>query len=216
MPDIFDEVEEDLRAERARKLAQRWGGVALGVALLALGATGGWQAWTWHQSRQAATAAETYLTLHRATEREGADLAGAGSGFASLGRDAPEGYRILARLRAAALKAETGDLPGALALWNEVAADQAADVIYRDLATLLAVTHALDSGDPAQLTARLAPLVAEGNPWRASAREAQALLAIRRGAPDEARRILEALVSDTAAPSGVRERAQRVAAGLRS
>jgi hypothetical protein len=216
VPDIFDEVEEDLRAERARKLAQRWGGVALGVALLALGATGGWQAWTWHQSRQAATAAETYLTLHRATEREGADLAGAGSGFASLGRDAPEGYRILARLRAAALKAETGDLPGALALWNEVAADQAADVIYRDLATLLAVTHALDSGDPAQLTARLAPLVAEGNPWRASAREAQALLAIRRGAPDEARRILEALVSDTAAPSGVRERAQRVAAGLRS
>ena len=216
MPDIFDEVEEDLRAERARKLAQRWGGVALGVALLALGATGGWQAWTWHQSRQAATAAETYLTLHRATEREGADLAGAGSGFATLGRDAPEGYRILARLRAAALKAETGDLPGALALWNEVAADQGADVIYRDLATLLAVTHALDSGDPAQLTARLAPLVAEGNPWRASAREAQALLAIRRGAPDEARRILEALVSDTAAPSGVRERAQRVAAGLRS
>jgi hypothetical protein len=78
------------------------------------------------------------------------------------------------------------------------------------------VTHALDSGDPAQLAARLAPLVAEGNPWRASAREAQALLAIRRGAPDEARRILEALVSDTAAPTGVRERAQRVASGLRS
>lgn len=216
MPDIFDEVEEDLRAERARKLAQRWGGVALGVALLALGATGGWQAWQWNQGRQAAAAAETYLSLHRATERDGADLAGAGSGFATLGRDAPEGYRILARLRAAALKAETGDLPGALALWNEVAADQAADAIYRDLATLLSVTHALDSGDPAQLAARLAPLTAEGNPWRASAREAQALLAIRRGAPEEARRILEALVTDTAAPPGVRERAQRVAAGLRS
>lgn len=216
MPDIFDEVEEDLRAERARKLAQRWGGVALGVALLALGATGGWQAWQWNQGRQAAAAAETYLSLHRATERDGADLAGAGSGFATLGRDAPEGYRILARLRAAALKAETGDLPGALALWNEVAGDQSADAIYRDLATLLSVTHALDSGDPALLAARLAPLTAEGNPWRASAREAQALLAIRRGAPEEARRILEALVTDTAAPPGVRERAQRVAAGLRS
>lgn len=216
MPDIFDEVEEDLRAERTRKLAQRWGGLALGVVLLAVGATGGWQAWQWQQARQAATAAETYLTLHRATEREGTDLANAGNGFAALGRDAPEGYRILARLRAAALKAETGDLPAALALWNEVAADQAADAIYRDLATLLSVTHALDSGDPAQLAARLAPLLAEGNPWRSSAREAQALLAIRRGAPEEARRILEALVADTASPPGVRERAQRVAAGLRS
>ena len=76
--------------------------------------------------------------------------------------------------------------------------------------------HALDSGDPAQLATRLAPLTAEGNPWRASAREAQALLALRRGATEEARRILEALVADAAAPAGLRERAQRVAAGLRS
>lgn len=216
MPDIFDEVEEDLRAERARKLAQKWGGVALGVAVVFVAAVGGWQAWRWNEAREAAAAAQTYLTLHRASERDGADLANAGNGFAALSREAPAGYRTLARLRAAALKSETGDLPGALALWNEVAGDSAADPLYRDLATLLAVTHALDSGDPAQLAARLAPLVAEGNAWRASAREAQALLAIRRGANEEARRILEALVADSAAPQGVRERAQRVAAGLRS
>ncbi|WP_270938340.1 tetratricopeptide repeat protein [Falsiroseomonas oryzae] len=216
MPDIFDEVEEDLRAERARKLAQKWGGVALAVAVLALGATGAWQGWRWYEARQAATAAETYLTLHRATEREGADLANGANGFAALSREAPGGYRTLARLRAAALKAETGDLPAALALWGEVAGDRDADPLYRDLATLLSVTHAIETGDPAQLAARIAPLTAEGNPWRASAREAQALLAIRRGAGEEARRILEALVADTSAPQGVRERAQRVAAGLRS
>ena len=216
MPDIFDEVEEDLRAERARKLAQRWGGVALGVVIVFVAAVGGWQAWRWNEAREAAAAAQTYLTLHRAGERDGADLANAGNGFAALAREAPSGYRTLARLRAAALKAETGDLPGALTLWNEVAGDSAADPLYRDLATLLAVTHALDSGDPAQLAARLAPLAAEGNAWRASAREAQALLALRRGANEEARRILEALVADSAAPQGVRERAQRVAAGLRS
>jgi len=216
VPDIFDEVEEDLRAERARKLAQRWGGVALGVVIVFVAAVGGWQAWRWNEAREAAAAAQTYLTLHRAGERDGADLANAGNGFAALAREAPSGYRTLARLRAAALKAETGDLPGALTLWNEVAGDSAADPLYRDLATLLAVTHALDSGDPAQLAARLAPLAAEGNAWRASAREAQALLALRRGANEEARRILEALVADSAAPQGVRERAQRVAAGLRS
>lgn len=216
MPDIFDEVEEDLRAERARKLAQRWGGIAVAAAVLALGATGAWQGWRWHQARGAAAAADTYLTLHRAAEREGADLAAAANGFAALGREAPTGYRTLAKLRAAALKAETGDAPAALALWNEVSADSSADPLYRDLATLLAVSHGLDSGDPAALAARLAPLAAEGQPWRASAREAQALLAMRRGANEEARRILEALVTDPAAPQGVRERAQRVAAGLRT
>jgi len=216
VPDIFDEVEEDLRAERARKLAQRWGGVALGVALLALAASGGWQAWRWHEARQAAAAADTYLTLHRSTEREGADLATAGNGFAALSRESTPGYRTLSRLRAAALKAETGDQAGAQALWNAVAADTEADRLYRDLAILMAVTHALDSGDPAQLAARIAPLTAEGNPWRASAREAQGLIAMRRGANDEARRIMEALAADPAAPQGVRERAQRVAVGLRT
>ncbi len=216
MPDIFDEVEEDLRAERARKLAQKWGGVALGVALLVMAGTGGLQAWRWYQARESAAAAEVYLNLHRASERQGADLALAGNGFAALGREAPAGYRTLAKLRAAALKAESGELPAALALWNEVAADSDADALYRDLATLLLVTHSLETGDPAQLGARLAPLAAEGNPWRASAREAQALLAIRRGETETARRILESLVADQSAPSGVRERAQRVAAGLRT
>lgn len=215
MPDIFDEVEEDLRAERAKRLARRWGGVALGAALVVVVATGGWQAWRWNEARQATTAAETFLTLNTSAERPGADLATAANGFAALGRDAPVGYRTLARLRAAALKAESGDAAGALALWDEVAADAEAERLYRDLATLLAVSHALDTGDPAQLAARIAPIAAEGNPWRASAREAQALIAVRRGAQEEARRMLEALVADPAAPPGVRERAQRVAAGLR-
>jgi hypothetical protein len=87
--------------------------------------------------------------------------------------------------------------------------------LYRDLATLLSVTHSIETGDPAALAARIGPLTAPGNPWRASAREAQALIAIRRGAEEEARRMLEALVSDPATPAGLRERAQRVAAGLR-
>lgn len=215
MPDIFDEVEEDLRAERARTLAKKWGGLALGVALLAVGATAGWQGWRWHEAREAARAADTFMTLHRAAERPGADLANAANGFAALGREAPGGYPTLARLRAAALKSESGDRAGALELWEQVAADTGADRLYRDLATLLAVSHAIDAGDPAQLAARIRPLTAEGNPWRAAAREAEALIAIRRGAEEEARRMLEALAADPAAPAGLRERAQRVAAGLR-
>jgi hypothetical protein len=215
LPDIFDEVEEDLRAERARRLAKRWGGLAFGAALVVLAATGGWQGWRWHQARQAATAGDTYMTLNNASAREGADLGNIANGFAALSRESPAGYQTLARLRAAALKATTGDAAGAIALWDQVSADGGADPLYRDLATLLAVTHALDSGDAAQLAARIAPLAAEGNPWRASARETQALIALRRGAQEEARRMLEALVADPAAPPGIRERAQRVAAGLR-
>ena len=214
MPDIFDEVEEDLRADRARRLARRWSGVALGAVLLALAATGGVQAWRWHQTRQAATAAQTYMALHRTAEAQGADLANAGNGFAALAREAPAGYRILARLRAAALKAETGDSAGAIALWDEIAADGDADRLYRDLAVLLAVGHAVDGGDPAQLASRIGPLTTAGNPWQAPARELAALIAIRRGDTADARARLQALATDATVSPGLRERAQRVAAGL--
>ena len=42
------------------------------------------------------------------------------------------GYRALARLREAALRAESGDLDGASTLWDQVAADTSADSLLRD------------------------------------------------------------------------------------
>ena len=186
MPDIFDEIEEDFRADRTRRLAKRWGGVALGVTLLALAAVGGWQAWRWNDQRQAATAAETYLALHRTAEAPGADLPAVANQFS------------------------------ALALWDEVARDSAAEALYRDLAALLYVGHGLETVDPAQLAARIGPLTQPGNAWQAPAREMAALVAIRRGDTAEARQQLQALAADTAATPGLRERAQRLAAGLGS
>lgn len=214
MPDIFDEVQEELRAEKARQLGVRYGGILAGLALLVLVGIGGWQGWRWHQQREAAQAATAFLQVSQATEAQGADLRAAADRFAALAAEAPEGYRVIARLRAAALKAETGQRDAALALWDQVAADGSAPRIYRDLASLMWVLHSLDSGDPAQLASRLEPLAQPGGAWQASAREMQALLAIRRGEKSEAKRGLEALANDVTAPRGLRDRAGRLAAGL--
>lgn len=212
MPDIFDEVKEELRAEQARKLWVRYGSVVAGVALLAVVGIGGWQGWRWYQGQESAKTALVFMEAHRAAEAQGADLKAAGERFASIAQSAPEGYRILARLRAAALKAETGERDAALGLWNEVASDSRAPQIYRDLASLMWALHGLDTQDPAALDSRLAPLV--GGAWGASARELQALVAIRRGDTATAKKNLEALAADVTAPAGVRERAGRIAATL--
>ena len=121
---------------------------------------------------------------------------------------APAGYRTLARLRLAALRAETNDAPAALALWDQVAADAAADPLLRDLAGLLWAQHQVDAGDPAAIEARLRPLMGPNNPWRSLAQETEALLALRLGRADQARQAFRHLSADLAAPAGVRARAE--------
>lgn len=214
MPDIFDEVEEDLRAERAQRLWQRFATPILAALLLVVAGVGGWQAWQWHEGRQRDAAAIAFIAAHRAAEAEGADLAAIAARFEGLAASSPTGYRTLSLLRAAALRAETGDRDAALALYDRVASDGSADQLYRDLASLMWVLRSLDTADPALLAARIAPLARPDQPWNASARELSALVALRAGRRDEARQALEALAADVTAPRGIRERAGRVAAGI--
>ena len=131
-----------------------------------------------------------------------------------LAATAPEGYKTLARLRAAALKADAGDLQGALSMWNAVASDSGADPLLRDFASLMATSRELDHGDPAQLEARLKPLADPANPWSSLAREQLAMLDLRQGKIDDARKALQALSVDIDAPSGLRARVSALLTGL--
>ena len=215
VPDIFDEVSEDLRAERAQAMMKKYGGVLVAAALLVLAATGGWQGWRWYQGRETARVAAIYLDALRAADRPaGAERHAARPLLDQVAAEGAPGYRTLARLREAALKADGGDLAAALALYNQVATDSAADPLLRDLATLQWATRQVDSGEPALLEARLAPLTAADHPLRALAAETQALLAIRQSKPDAARNILKRLSQDVTAPDGVRGRANGLLAQL--
>jgi len=209
--DIFDEVEEDLRAERAQRLLKRHGGAIVAGGLLIVAAVAGWQGWTWWEGRRAAETATSYIAAMSAADRlrpgETQGRAEAGSAFALLAGKAPEGYATLARLRAAALIADAGNLPVAVTIWDAVAADGSADPFLRDLASLSAVQRQLDAGDPAVLEARLKPLTASDNPWHALALEAQGLLEMRTGRTGPAKDLFRRLAQDPVAPDGVRGRA---------
>jgi hypothetical protein len=210
--DIFDEVDEELRAERAQQLLKRYAGVIVAAALLIVAAAAGWQGWHWYQARQDQAAAAQYLIAMNLANAPaaGSSAAARSAAIAEFERvvaSAPEGYRTLARLRAAALKADAGDRQGAAALWDQVAADGSADPLLRDLASLLWASHLIDSADPSLLQDRLKALTAPDNPWHALANEQLALLDMRLGKTDQAKTALRSLAQDTTAPSGVRGRA---------
>ncbi len=215
MADIFDEVQEELRAERAKRLLNRYGGLLAGAALVVVLAAGSVEGWRWWQHRAATAASESFLAAARAADAPNADAAATAGRFAAVADTAPPGYRVLARLRAAGLRADAGDREGALAAWDAVARDSAADAPFRDLASLLWAMHALENGAAAaEVEARMAPLAEGSGPFRASAGEIRALAVLQRGDLESARQRFAALAKDAAAPEGVRDRAGRVLSGI--
>jgi hypothetical protein len=208
--DIFDEVEEELREERMQALLKKYAGLLFAAALLVIGGVAGWKAWIWYQERRDLAAATSYLSASAITQVAGIigpNRPAAITAFQAVAANAPEGYRLLARLREAALRADSGDLQGASAVWDEVAADGSADPLLRDLASLTWCIYHADKGDPALLEGRLKPLAAAGNAWRSLAQEQLALLDLRLGHAEAAKSELKKLAEDTTAPAGVRNRA---------
>lgn len=230
MSDIFDEIAEDLRTERMKRLLDRYGALLVTVVVLVVLGVGGWKSFGWYQARHGAQLAAAYLDAAEAAkppatgddaEQRKAAIAGLERVIAQAGGPAwaggwlaNDGYRTLARLQLAALRSETGDKAAALGLWDDVAADAAADPVLRDTARLQWVLHEVDEGDPARVQAHMAPLLNPDNPLHALAEEAQALLALREGKKDDARAAFKRLSQDETAPQGVRARAAGLLAQL--
>ena len=213
MVDIFDEVESDLRAERARRLFGRYGWLIVAAAILIVAGASGYEVWQNHMATRDREAAGHMLAAMTLADpiKPGSDPAASKAAIAAfelVAAQSPEGYRTLARLRVAALRDQSGDAAGARAAWDQVANDGDADPIFRGLANLLWVEQQVDSGDPAMLRNRLAPLLDPLNPWRNLAAEAGALIDLRTGQTAAARTALSSLAQDTAAPPDVRGRAQ--------
>jgi len=214
--DIFDEVSEDLRNDRAVALAKQYGSYLILAMLAVLAGVGGQQYWQYHQTQQANAAATQYLALTQTVDA--ASTAGtaidaptataAAQSLATFALTAPEGYKTLANLRAAGLYSAAGQLTQAESLWDSTAADTRADPLLRDLASLLWAQHALGSAADADVLARLAPLTESTNPYRGLAVEAQALTYIHAGQPARAKSLLSEIAVDGQVPEGVRNRAQ--------
>ncbi len=219
MADIFDEVGDEVREEQRRRVAIRAAIAATVAAVLLVLAAGGWQLWRWRQMQEARAVAGRFLAATQQADaptpagRE-SGRAEAATAFAAIAQAGPEGYRVLSLLREAALRADAGDSTAARRLWDQVAADPAASALLRDYASLLWVQNQVDSGDPATLQTRLAPLLTPESAWRPLAEEAQALVQLRSSQDAPGRATLRRLAGDVAAPNGVRQRATLVLEAL--
>ncbi len=210
VPDIFDEVSEDLRADRAQAIAKRYAGLFIAAFVAVLAGTGVYE-WVHNQqiAKAEAEAARFIAATPKAANKDGTEqvtLPLTADGIAAL-RDiaaaGSPGYRTLARFKLADADWQAGRQASAIAGWQAITADTDAPQVMRDLATLVAAQRQLDSADPAALKAQLLPLLSENTRWRPFAEQSLAMLAIRTGKTDEAIKILRNLMKERDVPQGV-------------
>lgn len=207
MTDIFDEVEEDLRRERLKRLWDRIGVWVIAGAVLIVVVTAGWRGWVAWETARARDAGDRFqAALETARESSG----GAGlDALSAIAADGPAGYALLARFRLGAEQADAGDTEAAIATLRAIARDGGVDPLYQDLARIRTGHLLLDAGDSAAAAEEVAVLAErQTGAWTHAAKEVMGLSAYAEGSFGEARRWFSALEEDPATPQGLRGRAQ--------
>jgi hypothetical protein len=207
--DIFHEVDEEVRRERLQQLWDRYSIYVIALAVLIVAAIGAWRGYEYWEAKKAAAAGaafESALSLSEAGKHAEAEAA-----FAKVAAEAPAGYRMLARLRAAAELAQT-KRADAVKAYDELAADTSLGATLQDLAAVRAGMLMVDSAPLSDMRRRLDPVSEPGRTFRHSARELLALSAWRNHDFTAARRYIDMIATDAETPPGTRARADVLSA----
>ncbi|MEG3618892.1 tetratricopeptide repeat protein [Magnetovibrio sp. PR-2] len=213
---LIREVDEELREEQMKRLWQRYGKFVVGTAVLIVAIVAGNQIW---QSQQLSARSEDSAKYFDAQL-----LAASGNtqealkAMQTLAGSASTGYGVLAQFQEAALMAESGDHSGASQLYQHIARDTLGDVALSGLANVMSAMVEVNAGgyDRAALEFRLGAMSENTHPYRFSARELLALIAMEHGDSEKAKAVLNALIDDQATPQNLRLRAQSMLQGLGS
>ncbi|MCE2510278.1 MAG: tetratricopeptide repeat protein [Alphaproteobacteria bacterium] len=209
---VFREIDEELRRDRLLALWQRYGRLVIVGAVSLVVVVAAKVGWGEYDRRAGLEASLRYYTATELLQQGNEDAARAA--FVLIAEDGREGYATLARLHEAALLSAKGDTEGAIRIYNAVAEDGDTPATLRSLARILGAYRRIDREEPATLVSEVEPLTAEDSPWRHSALEITALVAIRSGEKPKAREIYMGLAEDPDTPQALRQRAQDMASAL--
>ena len=147
MSELFDEVDEEVRRDQLKKLWDQYSIYIIAGALLIIAAVGGWRGYQYLEAKKAAEAGAAFDKAVELSEQN--KHAEAEAAFADLAAKAPSGYRMLARLRAAA-EVATRDPQAAAKMYDDIAADRSVGAPEQDLARIRAAAIAAGHHDLSQ------------------------------------------------------------------
>lgn len=209
MTDIFNEIEEDLRRDRLRRVWDRYGIVFVALVIAVIAGSAGYAGFKWWKLKQdQASGARFEAASQLAAAGKVADAEAA---YLALAKDGTAGYQMLARFRAASELAPT-DKAKAAAAFDALAADGSLSTLARDLARVRAAMLLVDTAPLADIQARLQALADSQSALRYSAREILALAQYKAGDLAAANKAAALLLEEPEVPPGVRNRAELIRA----
>lgn len=201
---FIHEVSEEVRRDRLFKLFKKYAWV---LALVVIAIVGGTAYNEWNKS---ASEAEARLTGDLMSAAIAANDPGA---LQSLAAEKSASKFVL-QLQQANLLIEAGDTAAALEALRAVANDAGAAPVYADLAWLKIVMLDGPNMPATEREITLDRLTAANAPYRLLAQEQRAMQYVRDGDIEAAINDLLAILGDTAAPTGLRNRAQQLIVAL--
>lgn len=209
MADIFHEVDEEVRREQLKKLWDRYSIYLIALAVLIVAGMASWRGYEyWIAKKAAAAGAEFEAAIALSEEGKRAEAEAA---FAKVAAEAPAGYRVLARMRAAGALAQSKPAD-AVKAYDEISADASLGTIWQDLAAVRAGLLLVDTAPLADMRRRLDPVAEPTRSFRHTARELLALSAWRNHDVSAARKYIDMIAGDAESPIGVRARADVLSA----
>jgi hypothetical protein len=203
--DVFEEVEESLRQDKALQVWKKAWPLLLGAALAVVGAVGVIEYMQWQKDQAQQKSGAVFAKGMDALEKK--DFAGAKAAFAELGAG-KDGFAVLANHALAGVEKELSDDPAAIGA--DLAAAAAADKgVLSDIAVLKIAYLKADAVDLAELTRIVDPLLKKGGTLGAMSRELLASKKLAGGDVEGARRDFQALALDLDAPQQMKQRVQQ-------
>ena len=203
MSDIFQEVDEEVRRDKALEFWTKYQNLILGVAVLIVLATAGYRFWQYRQTQAAEAAGAQFQSAIRLDAQNKPEEAAAA--LAKLQADAPRGYAALSRFVEASITLKKDPKAG-IAAYDALAADSALDPLMRDAAKLRAALARVDAGETDAAKAALEGLTS--GPYRGTARLTLASLALAAKDYSGAAKRLDEVMGDAETPQADRRTAQ--------
>ena len=191
---LLREVDEELRREQMQKLWERYNGLILGVAALIVVGVGGYKFLESRRIAAAEAAGAEFAAALQLSEQTKAD--DATKAFEKIAQSGPAGYAALAKLHVAGAHAKAGRKAEAVAAYQSIINDGAADSLLKNFAQLQIASLKVGDGDFTEQQNWLTPLAGEDSAFKITARELLGLSAFKAGKLDEARKYFEPLLID--------------------